>query len=155
MKKVYKLIIELLIVPTQNVSLQAFRALFVGVIAFIADAGTLWLLSLLGIHYLISAIFGFVVGVFVNFILSTKFVFATKASVSKTAEIGVYVAVSLVGLGLTELLMWLFTEKIGLYYMLSKCVAALIAFSWNFTSRKLLLYRNKENMSVKGTVNNE
>ena len=43
--------------------------------------------------------------------------------------------------GLTEGLMWLFTEKLNWYYMISKAVAAIIVLFWNFFAKKLLLYR--------------
>ena len=132
----------LLISPSHNVAVQAFRALLVGAIAFAADAGPLWLLSLTGMYYLICAVFGFIFGVIVNYALSTKFVFKEKASVGKTGEVAVYFVVSLVGLGLTIGLMWFFTEIVGFFFMLSKVIATLIAFGWNFTSRKFILYRN-------------
>lgn len=135
----------LLIEPTSDVFIQALRAFFVGGIAFVADASTLWLLSLTGIHYLICAGLGFVIGVFVNYILSIHFVFREKAALGKTGEIAAYLLISLIGLGLTELMMWFFTEIAKLYFMFSKCIAALIAFTWNFTSRKILLYRKVEN----------
>jgi hypothetical protein len=39
----------LLIEPTSNVAVQAFRGLFAGAVALAADAGVLWLLSLTGL----------------------------------------------------------------------------------------------------------
>jgi len=132
---------SLLLEPTDNTTIQAFRAFIVGGIAFIADAGTLWLLSLTGLHYLVCAALSFIVGVMVNYLLSIKFVFSEKARMGKVGEITIYVIVSLVGLGLTEVLMWFFTEVTGFYFMISKGIAALIAFAWNFTSRKVILYR--------------
>ena len=132
----------MLIEPSSNVMIQAFRAFFVGGVAFIGDAGVLWLLSLTGLYYLICGMFGFFVGVAINFVLCTKFVFKEKASMNKCGEIAVYVIVSLVGLGLTTFLLWLFTEIVGFYFMLSKCFATLLVFAWNFSARKYFLYRN-------------
>ncbi len=131
----------LMLNPTENTAIQAFRALFVGGVAFIADAGILWLLSLIGLHYLICAAISFIAGVAVNYILSGKFVFTAGSGLGKGGEVLIYVLVSLVGLGITEILLWVFTEKLGLFFMVSKCIAALIAFGWNFTARKLILYR--------------
>lgn len=131
----------LLIEPSSNIAIQAFRGLFVGGIAFIADASVLWLLTVSGIYYLISAAISFIVGVMVNYALSIKFVFKEKASMGKIGEIVVYFVVSLIGLGLTIGLMWFFTEIAGFFYMASKGIAALLAFAWNFTARKIALYR--------------
>lgn len=131
----------LLIDPSTNVVIQAFRSLFVAALSFIADAGVLWIISLTGVHYLICTLFGFLVGVWVNYILSVKFVFKEKASIGRIGEIAVYVIIGAVGLGVTLLFMWLFTEVIGLYFMVSRGISAILTFAWNFISRKLLLYR--------------
>jgi len=127
--------------PSSNVTIQAFRAFFVGGIAFIVDASILWILSLLGMHYLISAIFGFMAGLIINFLLSIKYVFREKAPIGRFGEITVYSIISLTGLWLTELSMWLLTDIVGLYFMASKCIAALYVFLWNFIARKFILYR--------------
>jgi hypothetical protein len=34
-----------------------------------------------------------------------------------------------------------FTEALGLHYLVSKIVAATLIFGWNFAARKLLLFR--------------
>ena len=131
----------LLLTPTTNVVIQVFRALFVAGLAFIADAGLLWLLSLTGMHYLVCAAFGFVLGVIVNFVLSIKFVFKEKAPVGRQAEFLVYVLVGLGGFGITMGLMWFFTEIVGFHFMVSKLVTIVATFIWNFGIRKLTLYR--------------
>jgi len=137
---------NLFIEPSSNVAIQAFRGFFVGGIAFMADASVLWLLTTSGIYYLISAVFGFIVGVMVNYSLSIRFVFKEKATIGKFGEITVYFILGVMGLGLTIVLIWFFTEVVGLFYMLSKCITALLTFAWNFTSRKILLYRKAEDL---------
>ena len=127
--------------PSSNVAIQTFRALFVAAIALTLDAGALWVLSLTGIHYLICAVFSFIIGICVHFALSVRFVFKEKAPIGRTGEIAVYVAIGVVGLGLTVLFMWFFTEVVGLFFMVSRGVSAVLTFAWNFGSRKLLLYR--------------
>ena len=132
-----------LIRPTENVTIQVFRALIVGGIAFIADAGPMWLLTVAGLHYLISGSIGFLLAVTVNYLLSIRFVFFQKASMGPGGEFSVYIAISLVGLLLTMLLLWFFTEIAGLFFMVSKVIATIVVFGWNFTARKLILYRKK------------
>jgi len=131
----------LLIEPTYNVFIQAFRALFVSVLAFVADAGLLWILSFTGLHYLFCTILGFLVGVFVNYMLSIKFVFKEKALIGKTGEVAVYIIIGVIGLGLTVGFMWFFTDILGLFFMISRCITAVLVFSWNFIIRKVILYR--------------
>ena len=134
---------KILLEPTSNTTIQALRAFCVGGIAFVADAGVLWVVSLAGIHYLICAVFGFFVGVVVNYVLSVKYVFKEKAPIGRSGEIAVYIVVGLVGLGFTVGIMWFFTEIVGLFFMVSRGIAAIIVFVWNFLSRKLTLYRGE------------
>jgi len=131
----------LLVVPSSNVIIQAFRSVFVGALAFIADASLLWVISLTGLHYLICATFGFLLGVVVNYLLSVKFVFKEKASIRLSGEIAIYVIVGVIGLGMTIALMWFFTEIAGLFFMISRGIAAVLVLAWNFISRKVILYR--------------
>ena len=133
----------LLIESTDNLFIQTFRALIAGVIAFIADAGLLWLISFTGLHYLICTVFGFLAGIYVNYVLSVKFVFSEKANIGKLGEITVYIVVGAIGLALTAGLMWFFTEVAGIYFIISKVIATVIVFVWNFASRKVMLYRRK------------
>ena len=124
---------------SDNTLIQFIRYIFVGGAAFVADAAALWIISLFA-HYLIAAAAAFIIGLIVNFTLSKLFVF-TDNTHSKAAEFITYGLIGAVGLGITELLMYLFTEKMGLYFMLSKIVTAVIVLVWNFAARKIILYR--------------
>ncbi len=136
---------ELLYTPTENGILQFLRYLIVGGCAFLADFCTVWLLKELGLHYLVAGVFGFILGVIVNYILSKTLAFSgKKANMSREAEFMVFVIISLIGLGLTELLMWVFTDGLGLFYLLSKAIAAVIVLLWNFFAKKFM-YRKKPN----------
>ena len=136
---------ELLYKPTDNSTLQFLRYLIVGGCAVVADFCTGWLLKELGLHYLVAGVFGFILGVIVNYILSKTLAFSgKKANMSREAEFALFIVISLIGLGLTELLMWAFTDGLGLFYLLSKAIAAIIVLLWNFFAKKLM-YRKKPN----------
>ena len=124
-----------------NILVQLIRYVFVGAAAFVADAGALWLVSdLLHIYYLIAAAVAFIFGLFVNYVLSKLFVFKQQKE-SKVKEFIAYGIIGVIGLGLTEVLMFLFTETAGIHYMLSKVISAVIVLMWNFAARKFILYR--------------
>jgi putative flippase GtrA len=53
----------------------------------------------------------------------------------------VFAVIGLVGLGLNELLIYFFTEYADLYYLISKMFAAALILLWNFSARKLTLFR--------------
>ena len=129
---------------TEDPFLQFFRYLFVGGASFVADSALLHVLTECGLHYLLSGAMSFIFGVLVNYLLSKWLVFSEKTSgAGRRKEITVFFLVALAGLCWTELFMWLFTEKLGLHYMLSKAVAAILVLFWNFFMKKLLLYRKK------------
>jgi putative flippase GtrA len=102
----------------------------------------LWLCVHAGLHYLVGACFGFVAGLVCNFLLSRALVFrAQEARVGRVLEFAGYALIGLVGLGLTEALLYFFTEIVLLHYMLSKVIASAIVLFWNFFARKILLYQ--------------
>ena len=127
--------------PTVNPALQFFRYAFVGGFAAIVDWAVLYLLTKLGLHYMVSAVFAFIAGLLVNFALSKRIVFsAEKPRVGKTAEFAGYAVTGVIGLGLTELILFLLTEKAGLHFIVSKIIATALVLVWNYLSRKLFLY---------------
>ena len=130
--------------PTKNGFLQFFRYLFVGGIATVVDWGVLFALTeLLQLHYLVSAVFAFVAGLGTNFLLSKLLVFsANEAKANAVLEFLGYALIGLVGLGITELMMFLLTHSLSLHYMLSKAVATAVVLVWNYLARKILLYKN-------------
>jgi len=133
---------SLLSAPTQNVVTQFLRYIFVGMVSFFIDFYFLYLLESLGMHYLPAAGFAFSIGIGVNFILTKFFVFKqVDPTVGPTAEIAVFLAIAIVGLVLTELLMFYFTGHLHIYFMTSKFISSLLVFLWNFLGRKLILYR--------------
>lgn len=134
----------LFVTPTRNGVLQAFRYLFVGGIAFVADWCTMAALTICGMHYLLAVALAFVVGLTVNYFLSKAFVFkAETASVGRMGEFTVYALIGAVGLGLTEVLMYASVEHLHLHPLLSKAIVAVIVLFWNYFLRKLLLYRGR------------
>lgn len=126
--------------PSNNLFIQMFRYLFVGGGAFLVDTGTLCLLAYFINKYVAVAI-GFILGLIVNFALSKAFVFKKeKARVGSVIEFVSYGIIGLIGLGLTELLIGVFTEMIPFRLVFAKIIAAAIVLLWNFAARKVALY---------------
>ena len=80
------------------------------------------------------------ISVLVNYIMSTKWVFNQDNIENKVLEFNLFLAISALGLVFTEILLWLFTDVIGLYYLLSKVIAAIIVMFWNFIARRVMFY---------------
>lgn len=116
----------------------------VGGFATLIDYGMLaFCTEILDINYLISSAIGFSVSVIFNYILSVHWVFDTKGnSYGQKQQFGVFIVLSLIGLGLTELLMWLGTDVLGIYYLITKIGATGIVMIYNFVTRKMLLEKH-------------
>jgi putative flippase GtrA len=126
---------------TDNTLIQLFRYTFVGGIAFLADIGTLFgLTEFVGLHYLISALFGFIVGWIVNYALSVSWVFSKRKVGNRKMEFGVFGLIGIVGLVFTEILLWVFTDIFMIYYIFSKIITAVLVYLWNFFARKYVLF---------------
>lgn len=116
-----------------------FRYIFVGGTAFVVDFGFLWFFSdVCGIYYLISGVLSFIISVLVNYWMSTKWVFNQDNIDNKVLEFNLFLAISAIGLGFTEILLWLFTDVFGMYYLISKIIAAIIVMFWNFIARRVM-----------------
>lgn len=129
---------------TDNLLIQLFRYTFVGGAAFIADYLTLLTMIKLGANDFLSVAMGFIVGLTLNYLISTKWVFNPDPSVKKsqtikTEEFIGYAIIGIIGLGLTELIVWVFKIKLGVPPQWSKLVAVVIVFLWNFIGRRILM----------------
>ena len=134
-----KLINKLFIKQTGNSFLQFIRYGFVGGIAAVVNIGMLYVFTdIFQIHYILSNVFAFTLGLIVNYILSKKMVFTSQVNISKISEFIIYGIIGIVGLGLDTILLYLFTDKLGMFYMISKIISTIIVFVWNFGARKIL-----------------
>ena len=125
----------------ESTIVQLFRYTFVGGLAFIVDFGTLYLLTeFINLHYLISAAIAFSLGLLTNYFLSVKWVFSNRAINSRSIEFLLFTVIGLIGLGLNELFLWIFTDLLSIYYLLSKIITALFVYLWNFLARKYFLF---------------
>ena len=119
--------------------LQIFKFAIVGVIAAIIDVGVLLILKeLLFIDVLISSAVSFTISVTVNYILSMTFVFKSKKQ-SKVKEFIIFVALSIGGLLLNEVILWFGISFLPLHYLIVKFLAMVIVPVYNFVTRKIFL----------------
>ena len=113
----------------------------VGGIAFVIDYGILFLLAkVIGLNELISAAISFIISLTFNYFLSTKWVFEAKKQTPK--EVIIFVLLSVVGLGINEVLIYLGTKKLGIDVMIVKLFATAIVMVYNFVTRKLIIEKH-------------
>lgn len=119
--------------------LQIIKFGIVGVIATLVDVGTLTALTeLLHVDVLVSSAISFCVSVAVNYILSMAFVFKSKNQ-DKFREIIIFVLLSVGGLCLNQLILWIGVKFTTVYYLIVKLFALVIVPVYNFITRKIFL----------------
>ena len=119
--------------------MQLIKFAIVGVIAACVDVGVLVVLKeLLHVDVLIASAISFCVSVTVNYILSMTFVFKSKAC-NKIKEFVVFVCLSIGGLGLNQLILWIGVTFTSVYYLVIKILAMIIVPIYNFITRKIFL----------------
>lgn len=131
----------------------------VGIIAFIIDFFiTMVVFNILNGHLSLSvsstvaSVFGFIISVIVNYLLSMKYVFARKTDINKSKEFIIFIVLSVIGLGINSLIIWLSTailyskvefiyNNVGdsLFVACAKIFATFIVMVYNFITRKIFL----------------
>ena len=124
----------------EKLLLQIFKFVIVGGLAFVIDYATLIICKeIFHLNTLLSAAIAFTVSVIVNYILSIKWVFDVNKNNSEKRNFIIFIIFSVIGLGLTELIMWLGTDVMGISYLIIKIIATIIVMVFNFITRKLFL----------------
>ena len=124
----------------QSVKRQFAKFAGVGLVAFAIDFGLMVALTeVLKIDSLASATISFIVSVIFNYFASMHYVFEHKDDMSRRREFTIFVVLSIIGLGLTDVLMWAGTDGLELDYRLVKVAATAIVTMYNFVTRKIFL----------------
>jgi putative flippase GtrA len=127
---------------TDRTHIQFFRYIFVGGVAFIVDFSSLFIFTdIFGVFYLISAAIAFILGLIANYALSISWVFNKRTLDNKLSEFTIFAFIGVIGIFLNVLIIYVFTEYAGLFYLLSKIIAAALILFWNFSARKITLFR--------------
>ena len=121
---------------------QLIKFGIVGVIALIIDVGLLMVLKeLFKMNVLIASAVSFSVSVTANYILSMRFVFESNNN-SKLKEFIVFVLLSIGGLLLNQLIMWIGVDLLSAYYLVVKIFALIFVAIYNFITRKVFLEKS-------------
>ncbi len=122
--------------------MQFVRYFFVGGLAFAVDFGMLaFFTEVCGIHYITSNTLSFVLGLLVNYFISIHWVFTNSSFKNRKLEFFFFAIIGVIGLALNDAVLWICTQQIGIFYLLSKVIAAATSYLWNFFARKYLLFK--------------
>ena len=115
----------------------------VGVIAFLIDYGLMVALTeFFGVPCLISNTISFTVSVVFNYVASMRYVFERRDDMSRHREFIIFVVLSIIGLILNDLFMWLFVSVWFIDYRIAKIIVTVLVAIWNFVTRKIFLEKH-------------
>lgn len=119
---------------------QIIKFGFVGGLAFIIDYFVLiFCKEVLNINVLISVFIAFTISVIFNYVASIKWVFNVNKNNKTSRNFIMFVCLSIVGLIITELIMWTGTDFMSINYLIVKIFATAIVMIFNFITRKAFL----------------
>lgn len=127
----------------------------VGVLGTAVDVAVLWfLVDRAGWPILLAATASFVAAVIHNFVWNKLWTFRSRSSNYRKLFIK-FLIVALVGLLLTNFLMWVFAHKIGLWYIAAKLWTSGAVLIWNFLANQSWTFRSRRRSWGKGGASGE
>ena len=128
-----------------NFKMQFFRYIVSGGIAAIVDISVYLLLKRdAGWHYLAAHTVSFGLGTAVIYVLSTHWIFANRNVAKRSTEVLIFFGIGVGGLVISGAAIYVGVEWLGLDKPIpfEKLLAIGCHFVWNFSARKLFLFRD-------------
>ena len=125
-----------------SISIQAFRYVLAGTLAYMIDYSTLIVLThVFNLYYLMSAAIAFVLGAATSYILNISWVFDGGIFKNRYLEASIFLTIVIAGLFLNHFCILFFTETVKLHYLISKFISTIVVGWLNFSARKYILFR--------------
>lgn len=121
---------------------EILKSLMVSGVAFIADFLLLAVFSyLLNLNYLLSIVISFMFGAWINYTLSTRWVFTYRLLENKSLEFSIFFLVGVITLLMSIALMATLVNILGIHLLTAKVITTGLTFIANFIGRRVLLFR--------------
>ena len=119
---------------------KVLRFSVTGLLGAAIDFGVTYLFKeILKVNKFVSNAIGFTLAATLCFFLNKYWTYESQTPLV-WSEYFTFIAVSLVGLGINTLVLYLLTEKLGWHFYLSKCFAIGVAAVWNFFANLLITF---------------
>jgi putative flippase GtrA len=130
---------------SDNIKGQAVRQIISGLTATLSDLAVFKLGLTLGIKILIAALISAVVSTVVNFSITKYYVFGqiNRQKKRTRTQFIIYIFTVLVSVGLTQLILFIFSIKFGFDPMLVKVAAVPFIYIWTVLSGKYIVFNKK------------
>lgn len=119
---------------------QVMKFVIVGGLSFVLDFIIYYVLTnFFSVYYLTAGFFSFTLSLIFNYLMSMKFVFKSKDDLKKTHEFVIFVSLSVMGLGLNLLCLYILVDLFKMNDLIAKVLVAGIVMVFNFITRKIFL----------------
>ena len=130
---------KLFVAKSDHGLVQLIRyGLVVAIAAPIDLGGYILLKSQLRIYYVLAATLSFTASLIVNYLLSIASVWTNHTGRQRHIDATIFGIIGIVGLLLTDLIVFICTDFMKLNYIISKLIAFMIVFFWSFGARRFL-----------------
>ena len=124
----------------RSLMLQYCKFAAVGITSLMVDYGFMvFLTENTALGYFNACAFSYTLSVFVNYVLSMRYVFEGREGMSRMKEASIFFTLSLIGLFLNQVIMWIAVDMFHIYYAAAKLLSTLLVTNYNFISRKTFL----------------
>ena len=124
------------------IKLRFVKYSMIGGASAIVDWGLFYLLAIiLDLHYILSGTISFTLATLFNYFIGITFLFDSTARFTKQNEILLVFLISLIGLAINLLFLFLFSSRFLLSLMGSKILASVFALVWNFSMRNYYIFK--------------
>ena len=137
----------------KNLFFEFMRYAVVGGISFLVDSGMLALFKELilnsgsALELFICTAIGFIAGLITNYVLSLVFVFRkseNKGNAKSVSGFIVFTVVGIIGLGITEIGMYIGEFIFLWHYLFTKVFVAAVVLVWNYVGRKVFVFNGRK-----------
>lgn len=124
----------------EHLLVQIVNFCIVGGMATLIDFAFLYIFrDIFKFGLIFSNSLSFALSVIFNYYASIKYVFDVKKDKKNSKYFALFILFSIIGLGLNNVLLWIFTNAFNIYYMISKAIATIFVMVFNFVTRKRFL----------------
>jgi putative flippase GtrA len=102
------------------------------------------LIKVFGLAWYYAGVASFCFAIFVNYLLSIRFVFESGSRFAKEQEIALVFLVSGIGLAANQAVLYALIVLAVLNVLVSKVGATGVVFFWNFTARRTFIFRETQ-----------
>ncbi len=119
---------------------QVMKFVLVGGMSFVLDFIIYYVLTnFFSVYYLVAGFFSFSLSLIFNYLMSMKFVFKSKDNLKKTHEFMIFVTLSVMGLGINLLSLFILVDQFKMNDLIAKVFVAGIVMVFNFITRKIFI----------------